>query len=193
SAQNQLRPAVDPHGQFPLPPARGKNRQGIHHCGLKSPVPRLYRSKRHGYHHRQYRRGRLWKTRSQPLVARRRLSKHRARRAVVGRPKTQNLIRLTELLAHRPAMGIKARSTGDGTFKCRYESSDITSFAPEALPLEDLRGNTGGVSGGPVFRIEDSSDPFVFVGVMSEVGGGTVDDADTVVIDAVDGVPSKFS
>ena len=84
------------------------------------------------------------------------------------------------------------RSTGDGIFKCRYESSDVTSFAPGTWPLEDLRGKTGGVSGGPVFRIEDSSDPFVFVGVISEVGGGTVDGADTFVIEAVDGVPSRF-
>jgi len=84
------------------------------------------------------------------------------------------------------------RSVGDGTFKCRYESSDVTSFDPEALPLRDLRGNTGGISGGPVFRIEDSSDPFVFVGVISEIGGGDVDDADTYVIEAVDGVPSSF-
>jgi hypothetical protein len=101
----------------------------------------------------------------------------------------------SDTITPRPlsAMLKVTRSTGDGTFKCRYESSDITSFDPEALPLEDLRGNTGGVSGGPVFRIEDSSDPFVFVGVLSEAGGGTVDDADTIVIEAVDGVPSKFS
>ena len=84
------------------------------------------------------------------------------------------------------------RSTGDGIFKCRYDSSDVTGFDSEALPLEDLRGNTGGVSGGPVFRIEDGSDPFVFVGVISEVGGGILDDADTFVIEAVEGVPSRF-
>lgn len=83
-------------------------------------------------------------------------------------------------------------SVGDGTFKCRYESSDVTSFDPEALPLEDLRGNIGGISGGPVFRIEDSTDPFVFVGVISEIGGGNLDEADTYVIEAVDGVPSSF-
>jgi hypothetical protein len=85
------------------------------------------------------------------------------------------------------------RSIGDGTFKCRYECFDITSFDPKALPVEGLRGSTGGVSGGPVFRIGDSSYPFVFVGVISEVGGGDVDDADTYVIEAVDGVPSSFS
>jgi len=84
------------------------------------------------------------------------------------------------------------RSTGDGTFKCRYESTDVMSFDSEALPLKDLRGNTGGISGGPVFRIEDSSDLFVFVGVISEIGGGDVDDADTYVIEAADGVPSSF-
>jgi hypothetical protein len=44
------------------------------------------------------------------LVARRRLSKHRVRCAVVGRPKTQNLLRRTELLARCPAVGIKART-----------------------------------------------------------------------------------
>jgi hypothetical protein len=84
------------------------------------------------------------------------------------------------------------RSAGDGIFKCRYETSDVTTFAQEALALKDLRGNTGGVSGGPVFRIEDSSEPFVFVGVISEIGGGDIDDADTYVIEAVDGVPSRF-
>lgn len=90
------------------------------------------------------------------------------------------------------AMLTVTRSVGDGIFKCRYESSDVRSFDSEALALEDLRGNTGGISGGPVFRIEDSSDPFVFVGVISEIGGGDVDDADTYVIEAVDGVPSSF-
>lgn len=84
------------------------------------------------------------------------------------------------------------RSTGDGTFKCRYENAEVISFDKDALPLEDLRGNTGGVSGGPVFRIEDSSDPFVFVGVISQIGGGAVDDSDTFVIESVDGVPSTF-
>ena len=84
------------------------------------------------------------------------------------------------------------RSIGDGTFKCRYQISEVIRFDAQALPLEDLRGNTGGVSGGPVFRIEDSSDPFVFIGVISQIDGGEVDDSGTFVIEAVDGVPSSF-
>jgi hypothetical protein len=66
--------------------------------------------------------GECAKTRSQPPVARRGLSEHRDRRAVVGRPKTQNLLRLTEMLAHHPSVAIKARdlalieirASGDG-------------------------------------------------------------------------------
>jgi hypothetical protein len=38
SSQNQLRSAADPHGQFPLPPARLTNRQGLHHRALQPPV-----------------------------------------------------------------------------------------------------------------------------------------------------------
>ncbi|MGH8217157.1 MAG: hypothetical protein ACREUT_01100, partial [Steroidobacteraceae bacterium] len=42
-------------------------------------------------------------------AAGRRLPKHRNRRAVVGRPKAQNLLRLMLLLGPRPGVDIKAR------------------------------------------------------------------------------------
>jgi hypothetical protein len=80
-------------------------------------------------------------------------------------------------------------STGDGTFKCRYEYADLISFDSHALPLEGLSGNLGGVSGGPVFSMGTICYPFV--GVISQ-RSGAFDDFDTFVIEAVEGVPSSF-
>lgn len=80
-------------------------------------------------------------------------------------------------------------STGDGTFKCRYEYEDLISFDPQALPLEGLRGNLGGVSGGPVFSMGAICYPFV--GVISQ-RSGAFDDFDAIVVEAAEGVPSSF-
>lgn len=60
-------------------------------------------------------------------------------------------------------------SIGDGTFKCRYSYEDLINFNEVPLPLEELRGSAGGVSGGPVFCMETISYPFV--GVISQRSG----------------------
>jgi len=80
-------------------------------------------------------------------------------------------------------------STGDGTFKCRYNYDELISFNELPLPLEEMRGSAGGVSGGPVFSMETISYPFV--GVISE-RSGAYEEIDSFVIEAVDGVPSVF-
>jgi hypothetical protein len=90
------------------------------------------------------------------------------------------------------AMLLVTRSTGDGTFKCDSKYTDLASFDSHALPVEDLPGDIGGVSGGPVFRIEDSINPFIFVGVISQ-HWNPFGEIDSFVIEGVDGVPSSFT
>jgi hypothetical protein len=80
-------------------------------------------------------------------------------------------------------------STGDGTFKCRYKYADLISFDPQALPLEGLRGNLGGVSGGPVFSMGAICYPFI--GVISQ-RSGAFKSFDTFVIETLEGAPSRF-
>ena len=80
-------------------------------------------------------------------------------------------------------------STGDGSFKCRFEYAELFSFDNQPLPLEQIHANLGGMSGGPVFSVGNISYPFA--GVISQRCGG-FRDSDTIVIEAVEGVPSSF-
>ncbi len=79
--------------------------------------------------------------------------------------------------------------TGDGTFKCRLEYSELLSFDEQPVPMKELRANVGGMSGGPVFAVEAICYPFV--GVITQRGGG-FGDFDNIVIEAVEGVSSSF-
>lgn len=80
-------------------------------------------------------------------------------------------------------------STGDGTFKCRFEYAELISFDEQPLPLKDLRTNVGGISGGPVFSVGNISYPLV--GVISQASGA-FEEFDKIVIEALEGVPSSF-
>ena len=80
--------------------------------------------------------------------------------------------------------------TGDGTFKCRIEYSELLSFDEQPVPLKELRANVGGMSGGPVFVVETVCYPFAEV--ITQRGGG-FGDFDNIVIEAVEGVPSSLS
>jgi hypothetical protein len=80
-------------------------------------------------------------------------------------------------------------STGDGSFKCRFEYSELLSFDGQPLPLRELHANVGGMSGAPVFGVGTISYPFI--GVITE-RSGAFDDSDTIVIEAVEGLPSSF-
>ena len=79
--------------------------------------------------------------------------------------------------------------TGDGTFKCRLEYSELLSFDEQPVPMKELRANVGGMSGGPVFAVEAICYPFV--GVITQRGGG-FGDFDNIVIEAVERVSSSF-
>lgn len=81
-------------------------------------------------------------------------------------------------------------SVGDGTFKCQYEYAELINFAEQQLPMQDLRVNVGGISGGPVFGVRNISYPFV--GVISQ-RSGAFEEIDTIVIESVEDVPSRFS
>ncbi|MGA2712703.1 MAG: hypothetical protein ABSG41_06325 [Bryobacteraceae bacterium] len=83
------------------------------------------------------------------------------------------------------------RSTGDGTFKCRFEHSQLLSFDERPLPLKELNANVGGMSGGPVFAVENINS-YPFVGVITERCRSVLDDSDTIVVESVEGVPSSF-
>jgi hypothetical protein len=80
-------------------------------------------------------------------------------------------------------------STGDGSFKCRFEYRELISHDDQALPMETIETNVGGMSGGPVFLMGESGYPLV--GVISERGNHV--QATTIVIEALEGLPSRFS
>jgi hypothetical protein len=79
--------------------------------------------------------------------------------------------------------------TGDGTFKCRIKYSELLSFDGQPVPLNQLRANLGGMSGGPVFVVDTICYPFL--GVITQRGGG-FGDFDNIVVEAAEGVPSSF-
>jgi hypothetical protein len=54
--------------------------------------------------------------------------------------------------------------------------------------MREIRANVGGMSGGPVFRVGIG---YRFVGVITE-RCGAFDDSGTIVIEAVEGLPSSF-
>ena len=80
-------------------------------------------------------------------------------------------------------------SIGDGSFKCRFAYPDLLSFDKQPLPMKELHANLGGMSGGPVFGVGDMSYPLV--GVITD-RCGAFGDTDTIVIEAVEGIPSSF-
>lgn len=79
-------------------------------------------------------------------------------------------------------------SAGDGSFKCRFEYRELISHDDQPLPMKTIESNVGGMSGGPVFLMGESSSPLV--GVISERGNH--EDASTIVIEALEGLPSRF-
>jgi hypothetical protein len=81
-------------------------------------------------------------------------------------------------------------STGDGTFKCRFEYGELLSFTEKELPMKELNTNVGGLSGGPALAVGNLSYPVV--GVITQ-RSGAFDTSDTIVVEALDGVPSRFS
>ena len=80
-------------------------------------------------------------------------------------------------------------STGDGSFKCRFEYGELLSFDEKPLPLRELKADQGGVSGGPVFGVENINYPFIGVVMERSVG---YEDTGVIVIEAVEGVPSTL-
>jgi hypothetical protein len=50
-------------------------------------------------------------------------------------------------------------SAGDGSFKCRFEYRELISHDDQPLPMKTIESNVGGMSGGPVFLMGESSSP----------------------------------
>lgn len=118
---------------------------------------------------------------------------------LVGFPNTlreiDNLFRVTKevegaiIKAGSLSAMLRVTTTGEGYFKCRFEYAELLSFDEQPLPLTQLNTNIGGLSGGPVFEVDEIVYPFV--GVISQ-RFGFLEDSDVVVIAALDGLPSSF-
>jgi hypothetical protein len=81
---------------------------------------------------------------------------------------------------------LRVTSAGYGQFKCRFEYAELLSFNHQPLPLAQLSSNVGGLSGGPVFAVDDISYPFV--GVVTQ-RFGAVTDSDIIVVEALEDLP----
>jgi len=84
---------------------------------------------------------------------------------------------------------LQVTTVGEGYFKCGFEYAELLDFGGQSLPLSQLSANIGGLSGGPVFAVENINYPFL--GLVKQ-RFGALEDADVIVVEALDDLPSKF-